>query len=89
MSLIRKKDEIKNLISSIVNSDERLNELETLIENDSSSLKAISEEISQKRMSVLPDIESRITSLLKQLGIPNAKFRISLTQFTGIYSLGY
>ena len=77
--LIRKKDEIKDLINSIVTSDERLNEVEKLIENDVISLKTISEEISTRRMKVLPDIESRITALLKQLGIPNAKFRISLT----------
>ena len=42
-------------------------------------MKTISEEISEKRKSVLPEIESRITELLKQLGMPNAKFRISLT----------
>jgi DNA repair protein RecN (Recombination protein N) len=31
------------------------------------------------RMAVLPEIESRITAILKQLGIPNAKFKILLT----------
>ncbi len=77
--LIRKKDEIKDLISSIVNSDERLIELEALLEKETNSLKTIAEEISGKRKNVLPDIESRIIELLKQLGIPNAKFRISLT----------
>jgi DNA repair protein RecN (Recombination protein N) len=77
--LIVKKEEIKDLINSIVNSDERLIELETMLEKEANSLKAISEEISLKRSSVLPDIESRITGLLKQLGIPNAKFRISVT----------
>jgi DNA repair protein RecN (Recombination protein N) len=78
--LIRKKEEIKDLIGLIVSSDERLNELETLLDKEASSLKTLSEEISDKRKKVLPDIESRITELLKQLGIPNAKFRISLTQ---------
>ena len=77
--LIRKKDEIKDIISSIVTSEERLIELETLLDKEVNSLKIISEEISDKRKNVLPDIESRITELLKQLGIPNAKFRISLT----------
>jgi DNA repair protein RecN (Recombination protein N) len=48
--LIRKKDEIKDLINSIVSSDERLNELEKLIEKDFNSLKTISEEISLRRM---------------------------------------
>ena len=77
--LIRKKDEIKDLINSIVSSDERLVELGTKLEKDVKLLKTISEEISAKRKSVLPDIESRVTALLKQLGIPNAKFRILLT----------
>lgn len=77
--LIIRKDEIKDLINSIVSSDERLTEMEALIEKEVNSLKTISEEISDKRKSVLPEIESRIIALLKQLGIPNAKFRISLT----------
>ena len=77
--LITKKDEIMDLISSIVSSDERLMELEKLLEKERNSLKSISEEISEKRKSVLPDIEMRIIGLLKQLGIPNAKFRISIT----------
>ncbi len=77
--LIIKKEEIKDLINSIVTSDERLSELENLLEKEVSSLKLISEEISEKRKSVLPEIESKVTGLLKQLGIPNAKFKISLT----------
>jgi DNA repair protein RecN (Recombination protein N) len=78
--LIRKKDEIKDTISTIVTSDERLKDLETLIEKETGVLKNISEEISSKRKSVLPEIESRIIDVLKQLGIPNAKFKISLAQ---------
>jgi len=77
--LIIKKEEIKDLINSIVTSDERLSELENLLEKEVISLKLISEEISEKRKSVLPEIESKVTGLLKQLGIPNAKFKISLT----------
>ena len=86
--LLVKKGEIKDLISSIVTSDERLNELESVLEKQASQLKTISEEISGRRMSVLPEIESRITALLKQLGIPNAKFRISLTHLPEFTSTG-
>ena len=77
--LLRKKDEIKDLINSIVSSDERLSELGTELEKEVNLLKSISEEISTKRKSVLQEVESRVTALLKQLGIPNAKFRILLT----------
>lgn len=78
--LIIRKDEIKDLINSIFSSDERIAELESLIEKEVNSLKSFSKEISDMRKSVLPEIEARITALLKQLGIPNAKFRISLIQ---------
>jgi DNA repair protein RecN (Recombination protein N) len=86
--LIKKKDEIKDLIGSIVSSDERIIELETLLDKEASRLKTISEEISNKRKSVLSDIELRITELLKQLGIPNAKFRITLTHLQEFTTTG-
>ena len=86
--LLTKKDEIEGLINSIVSSDERLSQLEVLVEKEASLLKSISEEISVKRRTVLPEIESRITDLLKQLGIPNAKFRILLTRLTEFTSTG-
>ncbi len=78
--LISKKEEIKNFISSVAIDDERLAELKSLIEKEFTTLKALSEQISARRMSVLPDIELKITGLLKQLGIPNAKFKISLSK---------
>jgi DNA repair protein RecN (Recombination protein N) len=86
--LIRKKDEIGNMISSIVTSDERIAELETLLEKNANSLKTISEKISEMRKKVLPDIELRITELLRLLGIPNAKFRILLTQLSEFTASG-
>ncbi len=76
--LILRKKEIEGLINTIVSGDERLSEIESLIEKESNLLKTLSEEISEKRKSVVPEIELKITELLKQLGIPNAKFRISL-----------
>ncbi len=78
--LLQKKDEIKDIINSIVSSDEKLMEMESQIGRLVNSLKTISEEISDKRKNVLPEIELKITELLKQLGMPNAKFRITLSQ---------
>lgn len=78
--LIRKKDELGELITSIVTGDERLLEIEKLLRHETENLKILSDEISDKRKNILPEIESRVTDLLKQLGIPNAKFRIALTR---------
>ena len=78
--LIIIKEEISNLIKSIVSSDERLAELESLLENEIKTLRRVSNEISDMRLKVIPEIELKITELLKQLGMPNAKFRVSLSQ---------
>jgi DNA repair protein RecN (Recombination protein N) len=86
--LIMKKGEIENMISSIVTGHERLIELEKRLEKDVISLKIISEKISEMRKKVLPNIELRITELLRQLGIPNAKFRILLTQLSEFTATG-
>ncbi len=78
--LILKREEVRALVASIVSSDERLNELESLIEKEEGLLNKLSEDISGKRQGVINDIESKITDLLRQLGMPNARFRIALTR---------
>lgn len=80
--LIIKQEEILNLVNSIVASDERLFGLEKSLANEVNSLKITSRKMSDKRISVLPEIEEKITDLLKQLGMPNARFRVSLSQTT-------
>lgn len=77
--LLRKKDEIEGMISSIVSSDEKVEELKALLQEETANLKKLSDKMSEMRRSVLGKVESRITEMLKQLGMPNAKFRISLS----------
>jgi DNA repair protein RecN (Recombination protein N) len=79
-ALIIKKEEISDLVRSIVSSDERLSCLEELLTKEINLLKTISSAMSEKRRGVISEVEMKITELLKQLGMPNAKFRISLTQ---------
>jgi DNA repair protein RecN (Recombination protein N) len=78
--LILRKVEIENTIKSIVTSDERLNELASELESSNKKLALAAEEITKKRKDALNDIELKITELLRQLGMPNARFRISLTR---------
>ena len=83
--LISKKDEINKIIQSIVTSDERVNELERLLENEIKNLKDLSGMMSVKRKSILGEIEGNIIDLLRQLGMPNARFVIlmsDLKEFT-------
>jgi DNA repair protein RecN (Recombination protein N) len=78
--LIIKKAEIEGIVNSILSVDERLSGLEKLLSDKVKSLSAVSGEMSEKRLGVIPEVEVKITDLLKQLGMPNARFRISLTQ---------
>ena len=78
--LFLKKEEIEGIIKSIVSSDDRLSGLESSLKTSIENLTSLSEEISEKRKSSLPEIELKITGLLKQLGMPNGRFRISLSR---------
>lgn len=80
--LMIKTEELKSHLKTLVSSDERLVELESLVVKEEDTIRTISEEISVKRKNVLPEIEARITDLLKQLGMPNAKFRIDFSRST-------
>lgn len=86
--LILKKEEIEKIIRSIVTSDDRLVELASLISAQTEILIKLSEEISKKRKAILTDTEKKITESLKQLGMPNAKFRISLSRTKDFTSTG-
>jgi DNA repair protein RecN (Recombination protein N) len=86
--LVFKHEELKKLVKTIVNSDERLEELEQRLENELGALKILAYGISDNRMKVIPDVETKITELLKQLGMPNGKFRIEISQSSDFHSTG-
>jgi len=78
--LIVKHEELNTLVKSIVTSDENLEELELLLEKELNSLKLLAEGISTNRKNVISDVELKISEILRQLGMPNGKFRIEITR---------
>lgn len=76
--LILKKEELGRMVQTIVTSDERLEELEALLKKEHELVKSLAEEISARRNSITGAVEEEITLMLKQLGMPNARFRITL-----------
>lgn len=86
--LITKTGELKEHLDTLASGDERLNKLESLLLTEENALKSISEEMSGKRKIVIPEIELKITELLRQLGMPNAKFRIVLSGTSGFKPSG-
>jgi DNA repair protein RecN (Recombination protein N) len=78
--LIAKREEIREFVKTISSADERLAMLEKQLSGELVSLRKLADTISEKRTAVLPGIENKVTDLLKQLGMPNARFKISLAR---------
>ncbi len=77
--LILKKEEIAGIIKSIVTGDEKIAGLEKLMEAEVEKLSGIAGKMSVNRNGKIGEIEEKITDLLKLLGMPNARFRITLS----------
>ncbi|NMB70997.1 MAG: DNA repair protein RecN [Bacteroidales bacterium] len=75
--LIALRDSLKMRIENITSSDERLEELEKEYKGLKESLVAKAEELSISRRKAIPGIETTVISILKDLGIPNARFVIT------------
>lgn len=84
--LIKLKELLAGRISGIVSYDRQIAVLEKEIHALETSLWESAANISKKRQEVFKTIEEKIVAVLKQLGMPNARFKIShefLGQLTG------
>ena len=70
---------LKEKTSIISGYDKRLDELNTNLDQNLVKLNNASSEISKKRLSILPKLEFELDSLLHDLGMPHAKFKIKIT----------
>lgn len=86
--LIFKQQELSKLVNGIVTSDERIDELTALIEKEIKVLAVLANDISEKRNKIVPEVEEKITEMLRQLGMPNARFRVELTRLQEFTSSG-
>jgi DNA repair protein RecN (Recombination protein N) len=86
--LILKQVELREKVKNIVTSDERMETLQEKLDNELNSLKIIADKMSDRRMKIVPDVELKITELLRQLGMPNARFRIEIFRAGDFNSFG-
>ena len=83
--LILIRDELDAKISDISSYDEQIAGLEKEWNEALASSGRLSDELSSSRKKVIPGIETEIMGMLRLLGIPNAKFKVSrhdLSTFT-------
>jgi DNA repair protein RecN (Recombination protein N) len=78
--LLIKSADLKERLNALVYSDERIVEVETQLIKEENRLKEIADDISGLRQGIIPEIELKVTSLLTQLGMPNARFRIEMSR---------
>jgi DNA repair protein RecN (Recombination protein N) len=78
--LIGLRDAFEAKILAVTSNDEEIIRLKQLLEEKYSKLCTLAEVLSKKRNSAVPLIESRVSDLLQQLGLPNSKFRVEITK---------
>jgi DNA repair protein RecN (Recombination protein N) len=78
--LMNRHAEIRERLQSIETGGERLTEMEKLLRHQLDKVKSIAAEISARRKGVLVEIEEKVSGILRQLGMANAKLRVTLSQ---------
>ena len=86
--LIAFRDQLKQKIDNIYNADFRLEDLQKEISKIKNQLSAIAAVITANRQKEIPHIEERVQELLRQLGMPNAIFKVELTPTDEFTSTG-
>ncbi|MBL7139034.1 MAG: DNA repair protein RecN [Bacteroidales bacterium] len=78
--LLRIREELAAKLQETVTLDDRIAQLDKEIEAADQELVTMAREISVTRSKTIPDFEREIGALLKELGMPSAKFSIACTQ---------
>lgn len=76
--LIDLRDKIESQLSSIDNADMRKDELQAEAEKAEKDCKTVAAELSKRRKKAAKDVEAKMHELLEQLGMPNARFQITM-----------
>ena len=74
--LIGIKEELQKKIDEVTSYDTEIEKLEKEVDSQKGKLEKMAAELHKSRLSVIPEMESHLTVMLRQLGMPNGKFRI-------------
>jgi DNA repair protein RecN (Recombination protein N) len=77
--LLAIRDELAGKVSHIQSYDEEIEKTAHRLEELKKSVASLAVIISEKRKGVVPSMEEKVMDILRNLGIPNASFRISVT----------
>lgn len=77
--LITIRDQLKLKVEGLSLGDERLEELERLLDESVNHLSGMASMISTNRKEIVEDVEKEMITLLQQLGMPNARFVVDIS----------
>ena len=77
--LVNIQETLEEKIEITNNLDGEIEKLEIFQENVHKTVKALADKIHKKRLSVIPTLKNKLTSILNDLGMPNATFKFELT----------
>ncbi|MEM9680891.1 MAG: DNA repair protein RecN, partial [Bacteroidota bacterium] len=78
--LIQLEDELSKKVLQTEHIDEYIAEKETIINQFKQKLDALASEIHDRRQTAIPQFAKNLEEILSTLGMPNAKFKIELSQ---------
>jgi DNA repair protein RecN (Recombination protein N) len=85
MSLLALRDDLQQKVEEINNYEFSIEEAGKKLEQSTKGLETVSQKLSDSRIKAIPLLEGHVVTLLRQLGIPNARFVVEhqkLNDFT-------
>ena len=86
--LIHLKNDLEHKVNEIASFDDQIVKLSKEIDMLKNKLTEISSRLSGKRQAVIPRVEEKVITILKQVGIPNARFSVTHNKIDSLTSQG-
>ncbi|MEJ2113029.1 MAG: AAA family ATPase, partial [Flavobacteriaceae bacterium] len=86
--LIEIRNTLEDKVFATENMEETIKQKQILIAETKNDLKSISKQKHKNRVDAIPVLSNQLEDILKSLGIPNAKFKISLNHTDTFYKNG-
>jgi DNA repair protein RecN (Recombination protein N) len=76
--LLEIQNNLQQKLEAVLNIDEAITSTQNKFNQQKNELEQIAEEVSVKRKKVVPSFEKNVNNLLTQVGMPNAKIKVSI-----------
>src|SRR5690606_27484334 len=78
--LLQIKASLEEKLDSVLNLDDKIKETETAVKEAWSKLSESAESLSKSRKKVVKTFQEQVTGLLGRVGMPNARFKVAVTE---------